>query len=630
MTSDDADSDAEMRENFARGDVASVLPYDLQDDYGRDLRPVEHLTAVLENERLRATFLLGLGGRLWSLVDKTDGRELLYSNRVIQYGNLALRDAWFAGGVEWNEGLVGHHPHTCSPVHAARIELDDGTPVLRLWEFDRIRETIFQIDAWLPSGAESLLVHGTITNPNPHEVATYWWSNIAAPEPEGVRVVVPAERAWECDYAERWMRRVPRTEEAVDRTRPTEFRTAADFFWEVDEPGRPWIASIGPDGRGIVQSSSRALRGRKLFLWGRGKGGRTWQRWLSPAGGDYLEIQAGLARTQLEHLAMPAGARWSWLETYGPIQADASVTHGDDWDAARSAVRDGLRSIAPEEWFRAQADVATSFVDRTPAEILQHGSGWGALETMARADGSLDLPGTPFSAESLGPLQEPWMALIRTGRLPETSVGSHIGGFQVSPLWRTLLEGASDWLGLLHLGIALWHDRDHAGAEQAWRASLAVRESGWAWRNLAVLEESRGESEASDAAYARAVELLPRVARISEERIEQLISHGAHRVAFEALTALEPSERTPVMTILLMQAAVGAGELDRVASLFETPPELPRLREGERALDAIWYEYQAARRARQADVPLDDHLRSEVRRNLSLPDGWDFRMAEEA
>lgn len=630
VRSDEADSDAEMRENFARGDVASVLPYDLQARYDRDLRPVEHLTAVLENERLRATFLLGLGGRLWSLFDKADGRELLYSNGAIQYGNLALRNAWFAGGVEWNEGLVGHHPHTCSPVHAARVELDDGTPVLRLWEFDRIRETVFQIDAWLPEGAESLLVQGTITNPNPHEVATYWWSNIAAPEPEGARVLVPAERAWECDYDERWMRRVPRAEGVIDRTRPTDFRAAADFFWEIDEADRPWIAAVAPDGRGLVQSSSGELRGRKLFLWGRGKGGRTWQRWLSPEGGDYLEIQAGLARTQLEHLAMPAGARWSWLETYGPVRSDAAITHGSDWSAARKALRDELESTAPEDWFRAQEIAAASLTDRIPVEILQHGSGWGALESVARGDASLRLPGTPFPEESLGPLQRPWIALLQTGRLPRTPVESHLGGFQVAPRWRDLLAEASDWLGLLHLGIARWHDRDAAGAERAWRRSISAEESGWAWRNLAVLEKSRGEDEASDAAYARAAELLPEVAGIAEERIEQLISHGAHRAAFDAITALEESVRTPVMTILLMQAAVGAGELDQVESLFDTPPVLPNLREGERSLDAIWYEYQSARWARDNGLPLDDHVRDEIRRTMSLPDGWDFRMAGDA
>ena len=99
-----------MRHNIGYGRVGSVLPYLVQDGYGRDRRPAEHKVAVLENDVLRATFLLDLGGRLWSLVHKPTGRELLYRNPVFQPANLALRNAWFAGGVEWNIGTIGHTP----------------------------------------------------------------------------------------------------------------------------------------------------------------------------------------------------------------------------------------------------------------------------------------------------------------------------------------------------------------------------------------------------------------------------------------------------------------------------------------------------------------------------------------
>ena len=132
---DPGEADAELRHNLGYGRVRSVLPYLVQDGYGRDRRPAEHKVAVLENDVLRATFLLDLGGRLWSLVHKPTGRELLYRNQVFQPANLALRNAWFAGGVEWNIGTIGHSPTTCEPLHAARVLQPDGTPVLRIYEF---------------------------------------------------------------------------------------------------------------------------------------------------------------------------------------------------------------------------------------------------------------------------------------------------------------------------------------------------------------------------------------------------------------------------------------------------------------------------------------------------------------
>ncbi|MFW6162866.1 MAG: DUF5107 domain-containing protein, partial [Planctomycetota bacterium] len=92
----------DMLRNMTYGRVPSFLPYTMQDGYTRRLRPREFRVAVLENECLRATFLIEFGGRLWSLVHKPSGRELLESNPVFQPANLAIRNAWFSGGVEWN------------------------------------------------------------------------------------------------------------------------------------------------------------------------------------------------------------------------------------------------------------------------------------------------------------------------------------------------------------------------------------------------------------------------------------------------------------------------------------------------------------------------------------------------
>ena len=91
-------------------EVNGIFPYKYQDQYGRELKPVGHKAAILENDCIKATFLLDLGGRLWSLFDKKTGKELLFRNSVIRPGNLALRNAWVSGGIEWNFGYRGHHP----------------------------------------------------------------------------------------------------------------------------------------------------------------------------------------------------------------------------------------------------------------------------------------------------------------------------------------------------------------------------------------------------------------------------------------------------------------------------------------------------------------------------------------
>ena len=81
----------EILDNMLYGHLSSILPYTVQDEFDRHLEPIEFKVAVLENEILRATFLLEFGGRMWSLIHKPTEQELLEVNPVFQLANLAIR-----------------------------------------------------------------------------------------------------------------------------------------------------------------------------------------------------------------------------------------------------------------------------------------------------------------------------------------------------------------------------------------------------------------------------------------------------------------------------------------------------------------------------------------------------------
>lgn len=623
--------DDEMRAGLGYGHVASIAPYLLQDAYGRDRSPVEHPVAVLENERLRATVLLGQGGRLWSLWDKAAHRELLYRNRVLQPGNLALRDAWFAGGVEWNLGTIGHTPLTCAPMHAARVDRPDGTPVLRLWEYERLRGLVYQLDLSLPPGASSLVVAVRVTNPQDHEVPMYWWSNIAVPQGDDVRVVTPADAAWRFAYGTDVSRVGMPHLGGVDRSYATRSDSAADYFFDLEDAPRPWVAALDGAGSGLVQSSTRELRGRKLFLWGTGAGGRHWQEWLSPEGGDYLEIQAGLARTQLEHVPMPGRTQWSWVETYGPLTADPVAVHGD-WADARSAVAAALEVATPREWLEQQAVEAREVADLVPTRLLHRGSGWGALEQLrlsATGDAGLDLPGTPFGPDTLGPEQGPWLALLESGRVPDPDPSLPPVSVQTAAPWAALLEGATGWAGLLHLGTARWQAGDPNGAVDAWEASLGAAPSAWAWRNLAVARRAGGDTQGALAAYEEAAVLAPHLAPLLVERLRALVGEGRHEEVAVLVDGLDEAlAGHPEVRYLDAVAAVRRGDVERAERTLHEDFALPGLREGARDLDELWWELAAARLAARDGVAVDDAVRARARTDVPLPWALDFRMGQ--
>jgi hypothetical protein len=569
--------DEEMRRNLAYGAPHSLLPYTRQSGYDR-VRAERDLPAiVLENETLTATFLPGLGGRLWSLTHRPTGRELLHRNQIFQPANLALRDAWLAGGVEWNLGTSGHWPLTCEPLHAVRATAPDGTPVLRMYEFERLRRLVVQIDAWLPADSHVLYVHVCIRNPSPDETPVYWWTNIAVPQTPDVRVVSPADHAFQFDYVSDLEYVEFPNLDGLDRSYPGRVSHAADYFLEVPDGARRWIASLDATGSGLVQASTDRLRGRKLFCWGTATGGRHWQEWLSGPDSAYLEIQAGLARTQLEHLPMPGGATWSWAEAYGMAQADPEAVHGS-WDEARSAVDAALHELVSPRELDAALASASEFVGS--GEMLSRGSGWGALEIEA---GSLAaVPELPFG--SCDAVQRPWLELLASGRLP---VCDPPAAPVVGPRWRELLEDrAEDWHALYHLGLMRLADGDDDAARDAFKRSVGEQATPWALRALAFL--SCSAEEAADLA-AEAHRLLPDLRELTIETLDVLLHAGRSGEALSLIEALPQTDRQHGRIRLAeARAAHAAGDDERVRVLLAEGVRVDNMREGELSFYALW------------------------------------------
>ncbi len=387
----------EMRERIAYGQLANPLPYPLQNGYSRDVRPRDIPALRLANGRLEALVLPGLGGRLWSLRDLVADRDLLFTNRRLQFANFALTDAWFAGGIEWNLGSTGHSATTSRQVFAGSVPSNRGA-ALRIWEWERTRDLVFSVDLLMPADRPLLLAFVRVRNPDSVPKPLYWWTNIAVPEESGVRVLAPAARAWRTGYDGSIARvGIPfaADDPASDISYPLPALRAADYFFEVPPEQRPWIAAVQADGRALIQTSTAGLRGRKLFCWGTAAGGRHWQEWLCGPGSRYLEIQAGLATTQLEHLRLEASAEISWAEAYASIEAVPAAVHGY-WPDALAEIAELAAGAIPDqeldEWHRWwRAEVA----DETPRQLTA-GSGAGEAELVLRGEDSDSLSGTPF------------------------------------------------------------------------------------------------------------------------------------------------------------------------------------------------------------------------------------------
>lgn len=353
-------------------------PYTQQNSYVEETEQ-EITVAVIENEYLYAEFLPTLGGRLWKLYDKKKQKDVLYTNDVIRFRNLSIRNAWFSGGVEWNCGIIGHSPFTCSQMYCAFVKGKNGEDVLRFYEFERVREIYYQIDFWLDEN--KLMTAVRIENQNTEVVPMYWWSNMATPEYKGGRVIVPADSAYNNSDGMGIKKSAIPFDNGIDVSYPENIPNTIDYFYDISQNEDKFIANVDKNGYGLLQFSSSNLKGRKLFSWGHKKGSHHWQNMLTDKAGDYVEIQAGLGKTQYECIPMPPKCVWSFSECYTLADIPAEKVSAP-YNVLVDAVKEQINKLGGCKALDENTADFTNNISIQKGELIFKGSGYGYLNVV--------------------------------------------------------------------------------------------------------------------------------------------------------------------------------------------------------------------------------------------------------
>ena len=620
-----------------------VLPYRMQDGYNRKKKPRAFRAWVLENDILRARILPELGGRIVSIIHKPTNRELLERNPVFQPANLALRNAWFSGGIEWNPSQPGHSFNTCSPVYAGRVIGTQGEPVLRIYEWDRVKCIPWQVDLHLPPGSAFLFARVRLVNPHETEIPMYWWTNIAVPESSEVRTLCPAENAIRRDTKGLIAQMNLPMIRDTDMTYPTQSNDAMELYFRINAGHRPWIAALDAAGSGLVHASTSRLKGRKMFAWGMRAGSRHWQEFLSQPGHAYYEIQAGLARTQHESIPMPAGAHWTWTEAFGFLEADPVKVHSKDYNEAQRTVEAVLNVSLPQVQLEKFDQEFASVTTRPIEAMLSKGSGWGGLErrrlgVQKKVDAIpselvfvRDYNSDPNDPTMFGPDQEPWVSLLERKSFPDRNPNEFPGHFMVQKEWQNLLEQelklrhGDHWHSWYHLGNMKFEANDYVGAREAWNKSLKHRRTGWTLRNLALLESREKHPDLACDLLRQAWEVGPKIAPLAVEYAQVLLQLEQYEKLTAFVDGLPDGVRQHErLRLSSAWASLYQGRLDEVDIIFSL--EFCGFRENDKILSDLWFALQARRLAQTEKVPLDENLAKRVQQQFAPPVQVDFRL----
>lgn len=598
------------------GTIPTIYPYTQQNTYTRQLEEQEIKSVRLENDYIKAIFIPSLGGRLWSLYDKVAGKELLYVNDVIRPSNLAVRNAWVSGGVEWNIGVIGHSPFTCDQLFVGVLEVE-GMSVLRMYEYERIRKVTYQMDFFLPEDSKFLLCRMRIVNPNKEMVPMYWWSNMAVPELEKGRLVVDSDSAYTNGEGSVYKVETPMVD-GVDMTYPKRIPKVVDYFFDIPEEKRKYITQLDEKGYGMIQTSTSRLQGRKLFVWGQSQGSRRWQNYLTHQAGNYIEIQAGLAKTQYGCLPMPGQSEWEWIEAYGAVQVDTELV-GGDWETLREEVGRVLEEKLPISELEEMLVHTRDSIALKAAKTVAYGSTFGAIENYRRKISQIDTLSEHLDFGSVETCND-WVRLMR-----EKTLGTHKGhemptSYMMEDAYYELLQEATankdkeNWYTWYHLGLNQLVRNKTQEAIVSLEQALALEDTVFNYHALAIAYGNAGNKEKAIAYSLKAMALRPKDIGMSKDCMGILVTYEAYETLLEVVEGL-PKEMRENTRIRAHEALAYAkcGEVIKAEEVLRGNGylEVEDIREGECFTSQLWEIIQDQKELKE-ELPFELDFRADI------------------
>lgn len=332
----------------SRYGVAHIYPYTLQDEIASSPTEITYLTLHLENKYLRVTVLPGLGGRVFSVYDKTSQREVFYKNSTIKFSPLAIRGAFFSGGVEFSFP-VAHAPTTADSVNWDILENEDGSASIVIGGLEHMSCMRWTIKLTLFPDRCALTQDVQLFNPSPIPGRYHYWTNASLDSDDQTEFIYPFQRVRSYEFAGTASWPISRLDmitsepglpgmEGVPMWPAERLHEPFNFRWEKD-----MLAQVSIFGRnvewdyfGAWQHStntgyahfarSEDVSGMKLWSWGRGDVGIVNQSALMDDGSLYAETQCGAMETQLDFDFLPPGVTRKWREWWLPFRQLGGLT----------------------------------------------------------------------------------------------------------------------------------------------------------------------------------------------------------------------------------------------------------------------------------------------------------------
>jgi len=311
-----------------------IYPYYRFDGYTTQSIKTKQKTVILENDYLKIKILPEIGGKIWSVVDKTSGKEMFYDNKVIKFRDISLRGPWTNGGIEFNYGITGHSPSCSFRVDYLTQQNENGSVSCFISDFDLFTRSRWTVEINLPKDNGWFTTSSFWHNGNSGSQPYYSWINTGVSASEDLEVICPGTYAigqggdtspWPLDR-----------ERGKNLARWVDNNFGGYKLYYVAGIYAPYFGVYwAHEDCGMMHIAERDEKvGKKWFTWALSDQGKIWEELLTDTNGPYIELQSGSvfhenttqnSRTPYRQFYFAPYATDVWTEYWFPFKHTGGV-----------------------------------------------------------------------------------------------------------------------------------------------------------------------------------------------------------------------------------------------------------------------------------------------------------------
>ncbi|MBQ4287793.1 MAG: DUF5107 domain-containing protein [Bacteroidales bacterium] len=272
--------------------ATKIYPYFRYDGFTSAAEKKEWKTVILENDKLRVRIMPEIGGKVWSVYDKVNGKEIFYDNDAVKFRDIAMRGPWTSGGIEFNFGIIGHTPSTAFPVDYKTVKKEDGTVSCYIGSIDLLTRTHWTVEISLPADKAVMATRVIWHNGSGLYQPYYTWMNSGVKATDNMHLIYPG--AYSVAHGggiDPW----PVDEKGRDLRIYENQKYGSSKSMHVAGSGKGFFSVWWPDDEeGVMHIADRDQKlGRKYFTWALSDQGDIWRELLTDGRTQYVELQSG-------------------------------------------------------------------------------------------------------------------------------------------------------------------------------------------------------------------------------------------------------------------------------------------------------------------------------------------------